>query len=279
MRLAVIQSSPRLGAVEANLEAISAAIAGATFNLLVLPELFATGYFFHNHDQVQQQSEEIPDGPTTCFLIELAVSRKALVCAGLVERDGDRFYNTAVLVGSRGLIGRYRKLHLFYEEKLWFTPGEEPPEVYDLGGVRAGMMICFDWRFPEVARILAVQGAQIIMHPANLVQPHCQDAMITRCLENGVFIATANRVGTETKPDDSRMVFTGRSQIVNPRGEILARASEKEATVITAEVNPVEADDKLVTEHNHLLKDRRPAHYRLLATNKKRVFRRRKYVL
>ncbi len=276
MRLAVVQSSPRLGAVESNLEAIRAAIEGIAFDLLVLPELFATGYFFNDKLQVRQLSEQITGGPTTHFLTETAKSRKVFVCAGLIERDNNNFYNSAVLVGPQGLIGRYRKLHLFYEEKLWFTPGEEPPMVYDLGTAQVGMMICFDWRFPEVARILALQGAQVIMHPANLVQPHCQDAMVTRCLENGVFIVTSNRIGTEFKPDGSRMTFTGRSQVVNPRGDILAQATEKDVAVITAEINPAEADDKLVTEHNHLLNDRRPAYYSLLAADKKEVTHKRK---
>ena len=265
MRLALIQSNPRLGAVEANLAAVQSAIEGAAFDLLVLPELFATGYFFHDRAQVRQLSEPVPGGPTTQFLIELAAAKEAFICGGLVEREGDRVYNSAVLAGPEGFIGRYRKLHLFYEEKLWFTPGDGPLEIYDLGSARVGMMVCFDWRFPEVARILALKGAQVILHPTNLVQPYCQKAMITRCLENGVFAATANRVGTDAKPDGSRLTFTGRSQVVSPWGEVLCRATADEEAVLIIDIDPAEADDKFVTEHNHLLNDRRPDYYGLVA--------------
>ncbi|MFB0517161.1 MAG: nitrilase-related carbon-nitrogen hydrolase [Candidatus Neomarinimicrobiota bacterium] len=257
----VIQSRPELGAVEANLAAVASALDETSFDLLVLPELFATGYFFHDSAQVRQLSEPVPGGPTTRFLTDLASANDAFICAGLVERNGDYLYNTAVLVGPEGLIGSYRKLHLFYEEKFWFTPGNGPLEVYDLGVARVGMMICFDWRYPEVARILALKGAQILLHSANLIQPHCQDAMVTRCLENGIFAATANRIGSDTKPDGSSLAFTGQSQVMNPRGEVLARASCDRVEVLTVDIDPAVADDKLVTEHNHLLNDRRPEYY------------------
>ncbi|MBA7610647.1 MAG: acyltransferase [Calditrichaeota bacterium] len=265
MRLALVQSNPQLGAVEANLAAVQSAVEGAAFDVLVLPELFATGYFFHDQAQVRRLGEQVPGGPTTRFLIELAAAKESFVCGGLIEQEDNCLYNSAVLAGPEGFIGRYRKLHLFYEEKLWFTPGDGPLEVYDLGIARVGMMVCFDWRFPEVARILALKGAQVLLHPTNLVQPYCQDAMITRCLENGVFAVTANRIGSDTKPDGSSMTFTGCSQVVNTRGEVLLRATADEETVLTADVDPSEADDKLVTEHNHLLNDRRPKYYGLVA--------------
>jgi predicted amidohydrolase len=283
MRLALIQSSPQLGAVEANLAAVKEVIAEAAFDLLVLPELFATGYYFHDQAQVQDLSEPVPGGPTTQFLIELAAEKEGFICGGLVEQDSDCLYNSAVLVGPEGLIACYRKLHLFYEETLWFTPGNGSLDVYDLGiglpgelavgatprpgtpGARVGMMVCYDWRFPEVARILVLKGAQVLLHPANLVHSYCQDAMITRCLENGVFAVTANRVGTEAKPDGSRLTFTGRSQVVNPQGEVMSQAPVDEEAVLIIDIDPGEADDKFITEHNHLLNDRRPEHYGLVA--------------
>ncbi len=264
MRLILYQSCPRLGEVEANLETVKAVVDQAAFDLLVLPELFATGYYFHCMEQVAQLSEQIPGGPVTHFLIDLAHRKQAFICAGLIERDGDRFYNCAVLAGPEGLVGRYRKLHLFNEEKLWFTPGDAPPQVYDLGLAQVGMIICFDWRYPETARLLALQGAQLLLHPANLVQPYCQDAMVTRCLENRVFAVTANRVGTDAKPDGANITFTGRSQVVDPEGNVVARASNDETAVLTVDIDPRLADDKQVNEYNHLLNDRRPAYYRLL---------------
>lgn len=267
MRLAVVQNQPILGAIENNLAAVKALIGDSAFDLILLPELFASGYFFHDIEQVYRLSEVVPQGPGAQFILQLASQMDAYVCGGILEREHDRLFNTALLAGPDGEIGRYRKLHLFNEEKLWFTPGNNPPAVYDLGIGKIGVMICFDWRFPEVARILAIQGAQLLLHPSNLVQPHCQDAMITRCLENGVFAATANRVGTDIKPDGTSMTFTGKSQIVTPQGEVLQRASEDEAAIIAADMELADADTKMVTDHNHLLKDRRPEQYQAIVRN------------
>jgi len=103
-------------------------------------------------------------------------------------------------------LGTYRKIHLFYKEKLYFAPGENPPKVFNVNGVNIGVMICFDWIFPETARTLSLQGAELIAHPANLVLPYCQNAMITRSIENRVFTATANRVGSELREDEQLTV-------------------------------------------------------------------------
>ena len=166
-----------------------------------------------------------------------------------------------MLAGPDGIVATYRKLHLFYEEKRWFTPGDLPLPVVDIGKARVGLMICFDWRFPEVARVLALKGAQVLLHPANLVQEHCQDAMITRCLENRVFAVTANRIGRETKPDGVSLSFTGRSQMVNPRGELLCRAASDKPATLLVDIDPRQADDKLATDRNDIFQDRRPEFY------------------
>ena len=264
MRLVIVQNNPLLGHVTDNLAAVRAALGETHFDLLVLPELFATGYYFNNRDQVEGLSEEIPDGPTIDFLQELAAGRGGFVCGGLVERSGGRLYNSAVLVGPEGIVTTYRKMHLFFEENLWFAPGDRPPAVHDLGFARVGLMICYDWRFPEVARSLALLGAQIMLHPVNLVQPYCQEAMITRCVENGVFAATANRVGIDTKLDGEQLQFTGRSQVIAPDGQRLCSAETDTPQVLSIDIDPAKADDKQITPHNHLLADRRPECYQTL---------------
>ncbi len=264
MRLSVLQHSPALGETDANLAAVRETLDGATFDLLVLPELFASGYFFHSTAQVEALAEPVPGGPTTAALIEMARAGGGHVCGGLVERAGGRLYNSAVLAGPDGWIGTYRKLHLFYQESRWFTPGDAPPAVYDLGAARVGMLICFDWRYPEVARMLALQGAQLLLHPANLVQPHCQAAMVTRSLENRVFIATANRIGTEAQPGGESLTFTGRSQIIDPQGHLLAQAEPREPALLEVSIDPAQADDKSITGTDHLFENRRPEHYGIL---------------
>jgi len=123
-------------------------------------------------------------------------------------------------------------------------------------------MICFDWQFPEAARTLALAGAQIICHPANLVLPWCQQAMKIRCLENRVFAVTANRIGTELNAGE-KVSFTGQSQILNTKGEVLSSLSVSQEGTITAEINPEEANNKTVTERNDAFKDRRPEFYNL----------------
>lgn len=121
-------------------------------------------------------------------------------------------------------------------------------------------MICFDWVFPEAARTLALRGADLLCHPANLVLNYCQRAMQTRSLENGVFSITANRTGTERRPR-GELSFTGQSQIVGTRGEIIASAGPDEEAVVIREVDPAAAREKMMTANNHLLADRRPAFY------------------
>jgi predicted amidohydrolase len=122
------------------------------------------------------------------------------------------------------------------------------------------MMVCFDWRYPESARALALKGAQIICHPANLVLTTCPDAMITRALENMVFTATADRVGIENR-FGQKLLFRGKSRIISPSGKILAELGETEPGYIEVDINPQDADNKIVTPNNHLFNDLRKDMY------------------
>jgi predicted amidohydrolase len=122
------------------------------------------------------------------------------------------------------------------------------------------MMVCFDWIFPESARTLALLGADIICHPSNLVLPYCPDAMVTRCIENRVFAITANRVGSESRNKET-LTFIGRSQVVDPKGKILHRASDKDEEANVVEIDPATARNKSLNRFNDLLKDRREKLY------------------
>jgi predicted amidohydrolase len=128
---------------------------------------------------------------------------------------------------------------------------------YDIGKARIGIMVCFDWFFPEAARSLALAGAEIICHPANLVLPYCPDAMVTRCLENRVFAITANRTGSEMRGGKKRLIYIGRSEVVDPGGRILFRAPRNREALRILEIDPREARDKALNRYNHLLRDRR----------------------
>ena len=263
MRVGYVQFKPRFGDVKGNLARAFALMEGGDADLWVLPELFATGYLFDSRTELLELGEPVPGGRTTRALLEFARDRGAFLVAGLAERDGDRVYNAAVVVGPRGVVARYRKLHLFGKEKLWFDPGDLPLEPVDLGGVTVGVMICFDHFFPEVARTLALRGAQIICHPANLVLPGMgQLSMRVRAMENRVFTLTANRIGEEARAGEV-LRFTGESQVVAPDGTVLVRAPRDREEAGVVEIEPGTARDKRITRYNDLFADRRPEFYRL----------------
>ncbi len=267
MRLGVLQFAPVFGNAEHNIEKVARAIRrGPRCDLLVLPELFNTGYVFTRRSEARRLAEPVPSGKTTRALIALAEKHRLHIVAGMAERAGTRVYNSSVLVGPRGHIGTYRKLHLFYREKLWFEPGNRAPEVYRLDAARdeprVGMMVCFDWIFPEVTRSLALAGADIIAHPSDLILPYCFDAMRTRSLENHVFTATCDRTGRESRGGYS-LTFRGMSQITGTRGEILVRLSPREEELAVVKIDPSEARHKRLTPLNDLLRDRNPKAYRL----------------
>ncbi|MFN3532070.1 MAG: nitrilase-related carbon-nitrogen hydrolase [Candidatus Brocadia sp.] len=256
MKVGFLQTSPLFGKKDENVDKAILAIKQLDADLVVLPELFNTGYQFTSREETLALAETVPDGETTRTLITLSKEKRLYIVAGLAEMDNRRCYNSAVLVGPDGFICCYRKLHLFYHEKQWFEPGNIELEVYDIGKARIGIMICFDWFFPEVARCLALKGADIICHPANLVLPYCPQAMIIRCLENRVFAITANRIGTEKRSAET-LTFIGTSQILGTKGEILYRApSDCEETKVV-EIDPKIARDKKITPMNHLFNDRR----------------------
>ena len=263
MRLGIVQTSPEFGARKSNIEQAFARMDLGTADLWVLPELFATGYQFASREEAWTLSEQIPEGETTRALAGYAQKTGCHLVAGLAERDGDRLYNSAVLVGPEGFVARYRKIHLFYKETLHFDAGNLPFSVVDLGFARVGMMVCFDHLFPESARSLALLGADIICHPANLVMPDlAQRTMTVRALENGVFAATANRIGTEARTEES-LTFTGRSQIVAPDGTLLAQASAGHGQIETVEIDAMAARTKALTQFNDKLADRRVDLYQL----------------
>ncbi len=263
MRVGFYQFAPTFGRREENLERIAGALDRTDADLVVLPELCATGYQFTSDEEVAGLAEDAASGPTCAAIAGICRKRGIYVVAGIAEAAGGRTYNSAILVGPSGLVGRYRKVHLFREEKQWFAPGESSFGVFQAGEARIGMMICFDWIFPEATRTLALAGADIICHPANLVLPFCQDAMKVRCLENGIYAVTANRTGAEARGGRERLVFTGQSQITGPRGEVLCRAGEEEEALFTCEIDPRTAREKRITPENHLFDDRRPDLYQL----------------
>lgn len=264
LRVGFFQFHPRFGEISRNCDTVIAALAGVEADLMVLPELPFSGYYFQSREEAMDLAEDPADSQTVKRLVDLCRERDRHLVTGFTERAGKHCYNSALLIGPGGIEHTYRKLHLFNEEKHWFDPGDTPLSVQTVRGVKVGLMICFDWVFPEVARTLAVLGAEVICHPSNLVLSYCQDAMLTRCLENGVFAVTANRFGADVRPR-GELTFTGQSQIAAPKGKQLHRARPDEQACVVVEIDPAAARDKHMTALNDVMADRRPAFYAPLA--------------
>ncbi|MFI5144440.1 MAG: nitrilase-related carbon-nitrogen hydrolase [Ignavibacteria bacterium] len=264
MKAGYLQFYPKFGDTDFNIKKVEQLLKDSSFKLLVLPELANSGYLFSSEKELMESSEPVPDGKFCKFLRRLSRDKQAYIVSGLCERGGNDFYNSSVLVSPGGEINTYRKIQLFNDEKNWFKPGNLPLNVYEISSgdekVKIGMMVCFDWIFPEVARTLALKGAQIICHPANLVMPYCQDAMVTRALENHVFTITANRIGKENN-GGKELYFTGMSEIVNPKGKILSKSPEQTEECVIIDIDPKESLDKFINLNNDLFADRREEFY------------------
>jgi 5-aminopentanamidase len=262
MKVGFYQFDPVFGDKQGNIAKVLTRLRSSKADLLVLPELFATGYQFISRDEVFALSEPVPDGHTCQALVELSREKGMFFVAGLAERDGERLFNSAILTGPDGFIGVYRKTHLFSEEKLWFEAGDTGFQGFETPIGRIGIMICFDWIFPESMRTLTLMGAEIVAHPANIVLPWCPSAMPVRCLENRVIAITANRTGSESRKAGHTLRYIGTSQITAHNGTILKRAPEDSEILMTVDIDPADARNKSLNPYNDLIGDRRPGLYR-----------------
>jgi predicted amidohydrolase len=261
-----------IGQVERNLARIvdrlrEAARHGAS--LTAFPECALPGYCFDSLDEAQPFAESIP-GPSVERLAKACRELSVFAICGLLESEADRLYNAAVLVGPQGLIGKYRKIHLpFLGIDRFTTHGEFAPAVWQAGPVKLGMSICYDGSFPEASRIMALDGAELIVLPTNwppAAKCFAEHTIPTRAMENHVYYMSVNRIGTERG-----FHFIGKSMIASPVGEILAAADADEETILYAEIDPAIARKKhLVRQAGlheiHRFRDRRPELYERLTS-------------
>jgi predicted amidohydrolase len=266
VRVACVQMEPLVGHKSANVEKSAALIDQAARNgarLIVLPELCNSGYVFESRDEAFALSEPVPDGETTQAWARLARDHGLYISAGICERHGEVLYNSAVLVGPNGHVGTFRKVHLWNEENLFFEPGNLGFPVWRTPVGRIGALICYDGWFPEGYRLCALQGADIICISTNWVPIPGQDASREAmanilCMgaahTNSVFIAAADRVGTERGQP-----FIGQSLIVSYTGwPVAGPASRTEEEIIYADCNLADARRKRNwNEYNQVLRDRR----------------------
>ena len=261
MRVAAVQFHPQFLAKERNLLRLCEIVETIEADLIVLPELCLSGYYFSSIDQIASIAHSSDDESFERFTA-LAMKKNCAIVFGFAEKSEERFYNSAACITPEGVQGIYRKTHLFAEEKKWFTPGDSGFFTFRHQDARIGVLICFDWRFPEAARSLALLGADVICHPSNLVSREFlwSTAMKAHAIENRVYVAIANRIGTESNGDKS-LTFAGCSQIISCDGEILAACDATEERVIIAEIDIAESRRKDISEWNNVLTDRRPEMY------------------
>jgi N-carbamoylputrescine amidase len=243
LRIAVAQLDLAVADLEGNRRATVRAIdegAAAGAGLVVLPELASSGYRLRTADAVAASAETIP-GPATDAWAEAAAAAGAVVVGGVCERDGDRYFNAVAVVGPDGLIGRYRKLHLFDQEQELFTAGDAGLPVFDLPFGRLGVIVCYDLRFVESLRILALRGADVVAVPTAWVAGFDADLPVDRHIDqvqaaavqanlDQVFVAAASRAGA-----DDGLRYLGSSCVVDPFGrfalEPLGRGDVRVAVV------------------------------------------------
>lgn len=221
-------------------------------DLVVLPELANSGYNFSSRDQAVELSEEISNSPFLKMLKEQAKKMNCSIVTGLCERMNAKLFNSSIYLDGDGIKGHYRKLHLFMNEKKIFEPGNFGLPVFDFKQYKIGMMVCFDYMFPEVCRTLALKEADIICHPSNLVTNFAQKVLPALGLMNSVYILTANRIGVE---GDTK--FNGRSMMVDPRGHVFSTSSSDQVEIRYSSIMPERSRDKWVTSRNHVFLDRR----------------------
>lgn len=261
VKVGYCQFAPSFGDLDSTLAGISR-LAGSIpdADVIVLPELCNSGYNFSSKEEALKLSEPVGGSRFIRRLEELARKMNTHFVSGFNERDGGVLYNSSVLVGPRGFIGSYRKIHLFGNEKDIFKRGDAGITVFDIGLCKIAMLICYDWMFPEVWRIAALKGADVICHPSNLVLPGlAQKAVPVHALINGVYVITANRTGHE-----GDLTFTGLSTIASPKGEVLHQASSTGDEAFSVEIDAASARNKKVAARNDRFGDRIVDEYKYL---------------
>jgi 5-aminopentanamidase len=266
--VASCQLAPVVGDAEGNRrrtrEAVEAAAARGA-DVVVLPELAASGYVFRDAAELLATAEPL-DGPAVRAWAELAARLNLVIVAGLAELGDDgRAYNSAVMVDATGPRASYRKVHLWDGEKTWgFTPGSAPPPVVDTPHGRIGMMVCYDLEFPEWVRTVALQGAELLCGPVNWpLYPRPEGErpgeivrMQANAAVNRMFVAVADRTGTERGQE-----WLGGSAILDADGFPRTPPVLGQEAVITAVLDLSEARDKAISAHNDVHADRRPELY------------------
>jgi predicted amidohydrolase len=242
MKFGYFQFDVVRGDKKANLSKVRSALQHASVDVLVLPEFFAIGYLFDSKDMLFGLAESAAGGETTAALMEIAAENNCCIVGNIAEREGRELYNTSVTVSPEGYLGKYRKVHLSEYEKRYFTRGDRL-KIVAYRGVKLGLQICYDIRFPEISRELVLKGADVLCVSANYGGPGTPIVARARAIENMSYVVLCNRVGHE-RGAGLEASFLGKSAVFGPEGEILAGDIENAEHFGAAEADPESARSK-----------------------------------
>jgi predicted amidohydrolase len=267
MMIAAVQMDVAFGESARNTDAMIARLeeaAGHGAALVVFPECALSGYCFESLEEARMCAEPVP-GPHSARIAEACSRCGTRAVFGLLEADGDLIFNACALVGPQGVEAVYRKVHLpRLGVDCFTTPGDCPFAVCDAGPARIGMSICYDGAFPEATRIMALEGADLVVLPTNW-PPGTENTAAyvpnTRALENNIYYLAVNRVGIERG-----FRFIGHSKICGPDGSVLDEAPHENEAILYAEIDLDRARQKRLVRvpgrHEiHRFADRRPEFY------------------
>jgi 5-aminopentanamidase len=274
-KIAAVQMDCKLADPSRNLQVMLEhlrATARQGARLTIFPECALTGYCFESKDEAWAHAEPVP-GPSTATLAAECQRHDVWAVLGLLEAEGTKLFNSCALVGPKGVVGVYRKIHLpCLGVDRFTTPGDRPFAVHDIGGVKVGMNICYDCSFPESARCLMLMGADLIVLPTNWPPGALSTVkylLQARALENRVYFAAVDRVGSERG-----FSFIGQSRIIDVKGDLMAHTDGAEETILIADIDPERARNKHIVNipgayEIHRTADRRPEIYSPITDKKK----------
>lgn len=262
MKVAVVQFNPVFKKLDANLEYLKEKSETVNADLICFPEMSTSGYFFLSKEEIMPFAVDFRSSIIRTFQ-EISTQKNRIIIFGFPERKGNKIYNSsAIIFPNTDFSCVYRKTHLFYKEKLVFEPGDTGYFVvkYQPMDLNLGVLICYDWRFPEASRSLGLLGADLIACPSNLVTKVWTLAIPTRALENKVYFLVSNRIGIEIN-DNEKIEFNGKSGIWDYNGELLTLASPYNEQVLICEIEPCNTRNKKINDYNDIFLDRRPDKY------------------
>ena len=269
INVACIQTQPKMCQKEYNLNHMQELLINTmkknpNTQLIVFPELATTGYqcqdeFYNMAEVADEESFSVK------IMSELARKYNVYIIYGMAEQDPLNkkiIYNSQMFIDNKGdILGTYRKVHLFDSEKSWFTPGSEF-KVFNTDIGRIGLFICYDAFFPEVARILAIKGVDLLVNSTNWEKPYDYDmdmVMSARALENTVYLACCNRIG-----EDTTLGFFGHTRILNPLGQVISKVDEEVEGIAYATIDYAKSKS-MKKEYYTMLTERRPELYSQLS--------------